>query len=152
MPVITTGTMVFAGIGAAIIATLGLVTRNTRIAWLETVVGDVEAKINNVHVYQLTKLQAHELTYLRRGDTMDAEAVFMELANTSSSPSDIVRFRIQDEDTRSVVWYQRVDTNEFLIKYFEIGGVHERAVALRYKDRLKAIGNESYVMWKMTQP
>jgi hypothetical protein len=152
MPVITTGAMVFAGIGAIIVGGLGLATRNTRIAWLESIVGDVEAKINSVHVYQLTRSQAHELTYRRRGDTMDAESVFMELAKTGDKLSDIVRFRIQDEDTRSVVWYQRLDTNEFLLNYFEIGGVRERAVALRYKDRLKAIGNESYVMWKMTQP
>jgi hypothetical protein len=152
MPVITTGTMVFAGIGLAIVGVLGLVTRDTHTAWLETVVGDVEAKINNVRVQQLTRIEAHELTYRARGDVYDSASVLMEISKVANKPSDIVRFTIENDSLRSVVWYQHVDRNEFLLNYFEIGGVRERAVALRYKDRLKAIGNEAYVMWKMSQP
>lgn len=146
------GTAVFAGIGALIVGALGFYTRDVRLQWLETMLGDIDERINDVSVYILTKEEEHELLHAKRGDTLDAEGVFMAISKTNKQPSTLARFSMYSEDGRVVQWYQRTTTGEFIMNHFRIGGSNERAIALKYKDRLKAVGNEAYVMWKMSQP
>lgn len=146
------GTMVFAGIGALIVGALGFYTRGVRLQWLETMLVDMDERINEVSVYVLTKEEKHELLHTRRGDTLDAEGVLMAITETAKQPSTLVRFTMYSDDGRVVQWYQGTTTGEFIMNHFRIGGSYERAIALKYKDRLKAVGNEAYVMWKMSQP
>ena len=152
MPVITTGTIVFAAIGATILGTVGWATHDVRVKWLETLLGNVEDRINEVAVQQLSKELEHELLYESRGNMIDSSGIMMQITGYGREPSDLFRFSMYSEDGRVVSWYQRMPSNEFLIAQFRIAGGRERAVALKYKDRLKKVANEAYVMWKMSQP
>jgi hypothetical protein len=152
MPVITTGTVVFGLIGAAILGVLGRATLDARLTWLETMLGDAEDRINEVSVYQLTKEQEHDLMNTARGDVLDSAAVLMALRRTGDDPSGMFKFTMHGEDGRLVIWHQRMPDGEFFPTLFQVGTSRDRTAALKYKRRFKAIGAEAYTMWKMSQP
>lgn len=149
---ITTGAIVIALMGGGILVALGLETRKTRSTWLEGVLKNVEDRMNEVVVEPLTQAQA--VSFLNQhhgGGFSDWREVAERITYGNDSPlSNIVMFKIHsDRNARDVTWYMNVDTNEFYVKYFRIGDSHEKQLAFDYRLRLKEVGNQAYVMWKM---
>jgi len=151
---ITTGAVLVAVIGGGILVALGLETGRTKRQWVETVLSDVENKINLIEVQPLTRAEANEALKIHLADSISTSEIWERLAYVGKKPpmSDVVKFTIPgDRSTRTITWYMNIKTNEFYIKMFKIGDAHDRQVAFKYRLQLKDLGNEAYVMWKMTE-
>ena len=152
MLVITTGMVVFAGVGAGIAGTVGWTIRHLRKRWVYTLMDNIEYHINEIGVYQLTKEQEHCLFYTGPVDTVDLQGVALTVTGEGSNPSPVFKFAMHSDDGRVVIWHQHMPSNELLIQHFYMGNRRERSVAVKYKDILKKVSSEAYTMWKMSQP
>lgn len=63
-----------------------------------------------------------------------------------------VTFTVERGRNRTVSWSMRPKNNEYIPGSLRFGNEQVAAgLELKYKDRLKKIGNEAYTMWKIGQ-
>ena len=148
---ITAGAVAIALIGGGILVALGLDTRKAKRNWLGGVLKNVEDRMNEVTVRPLSKAEAETFLKPYGGDVVDFRALHEQIVYGKDKPmSDIVMFTIpSNHDSRDVIWYMNIKTNEFYVSQFRIGDSRERKLAFDYRLRLKEIGNQAFVMWKM---
>jgi hypothetical protein len=151
---ISAGAVILAAVGGGILVALGLETNRAKKQWIDNVLKDIEHKINEIEIGQLTRAEEAELLKSQMGDIISTSAIWEKLVYQGKNVpmSDLVKFKIKGNDTtRDITWYMNIKTNEFLVDQFRIGNAKDKQVAFKYRLQLKDLGNEAYVMWKMGQ-
>lgn len=148
--------LIFATVCGLIAIVLGVVTRQAHNQWMQTVVRLVEENSGIVEVRQLKQSEVYEESGRRRSaEFLDSQALYtriLQAQNPYYKPppipmSDIFEFTV-DTGSSSLVFRMRPERNEFLTKSIRWGGAK---VKLDWDDikKLKEIGHNAYVMWKM---
>jgi len=147
--IVEPGVIVFAGVCLVILVTVGYAARSSRLLWLETVIEGATENLRLVDTRQISEAEYNHLRGKGHPAELDGGMIFASVMNTEPPMSDVWEFRLQSPGGSTVTWYMRPETKEFLIPYTKINTGRQR-IDFKYKNKLKDIGRQAYIMYKMT--
>lgn len=147
--IVEPGVIAIAGVGLLFMLVLGHATRSTRLLWLDTVITGATEDLRTVETRRLTAVEYKHMTGRGHPAELDGGEIFASLRGIEPEMSDVWEFQLQSKGGSIVTWYMRPETKEFLMPYTKINSGRER-IDFKYKDKLKDIGSQAYIMHKMT--
>lgn len=138
----------------AVVAIVFLIfaNRSSRMRWIDTAITNAMENLTRVDTEQLTRLEYSKLrgVYTKQTEKLEeALSRHYRARNIEVPKSDVWAFEITSPGGSTITWFMRPEKNQFLSTYTMINNSRQ-SITPQHKRQLKELGNQAYIMHKMT--